>query len=521
MSIDVYVIPVFQNQIKSGYPVPFEVGPCEFIQLIANAKYVMTDSFHGLLFSVIYNKPFTVFKRFNENDENNQNSRIFNILSLLKLENRLSELSEFSPTDDIYNCDFSIANMVIDTERANSLEFLSSSLSKVTADKKTEVSSVSMLQYCCGCGACIENCPAGAIAVKRNENGFYEKLVDYSMCIKCKKCLKVCPMYYVEATELKQAKALFAYKSLALNNKRTESSSGGLGADIAECLSEQGWPVIGSTYDNSENRACHVIVKEHDKEQLCRLKGSKYIQSLTIDVMSFIKNNVSSHFVFFGTPCQVAAVSKLLTIQKRRDQAVLIDLICHGVPTYNLWKKYLDYRNRINQTGKNPTVFFRSQEKDWRTLEILVKGNNHVYSANEKEDLYYSFFRMSLCNMPSCYECPYREKSAADVRIGDYWGPRYINDKTGVSMCIINTERGKVLFDQLSGRKTQHDVNEYWTVQYPYNQQEPLFYENLQNRLKIEDGDLRELYNCFAKPFAQREKLLTIVSMVKKYSLWK
>lgn len=57
-NIPFYVIPVSTQQKNSGDAVPFEVGPSEFVSLIRNAEYVVTDSFHGMAFSVNYNIPF-------------------------------------------------------------------------------------------------------------------------------------------------------------------------------------------------------------------------------------------------------------------------------------------------------------------------------------------------------------------------------------------------------------------------------------------------------------------------------
>lgn len=52
------------------------VGPREFIGLIEGAQSVLTDSYHGTIFSMIYHKPFLLFERFSSNDTICQNSRI-------------------------------------------------------------------------------------------------------------------------------------------------------------------------------------------------------------------------------------------------------------------------------------------------------------------------------------------------------------------------------------------------------------------------------------------------------------
>lgn len=66
-------------------------GPSEFLSLIKYSSYVITDSFHGTIFSLIFNKEFTSVKRFDDNEKLDQNSRIYNLLSKLNLENRFIE----------------------------------------------------------------------------------------------------------------------------------------------------------------------------------------------------------------------------------------------------------------------------------------------------------------------------------------------------------------------------------------------------------------------------------------------
>ena len=80
-----FIIPQFKLQSQDEHCVPFDVGPAEFLKLWSHAAYAITDSFHGVAFSLNYNKPFSVFKRFKEDARDNQNSRVVNILKLVNL----------------------------------------------------------------------------------------------------------------------------------------------------------------------------------------------------------------------------------------------------------------------------------------------------------------------------------------------------------------------------------------------------------------------------------------------------
>jgi exopolysaccharide biosynthesis predicted pyruvyltransferase EpsI len=66
----------------------FNVGPDDFVNLIRNAEYILTDSFHGSVFSIINHKKFVTFNRFDDNSKNSRNSRIDNLCNLMGIKNR-------------------------------------------------------------------------------------------------------------------------------------------------------------------------------------------------------------------------------------------------------------------------------------------------------------------------------------------------------------------------------------------------------------------------------------------------
>ncbi len=67
---------------------PYEVGPEEFLNYLRGAEYVCTDSFHGSVFSIIYEKKFMIFNRYAEGAKHSKNSRIDTLCENLGLNNR-------------------------------------------------------------------------------------------------------------------------------------------------------------------------------------------------------------------------------------------------------------------------------------------------------------------------------------------------------------------------------------------------------------------------------------------------
>ncbi|MFV0586045.1 polysaccharide pyruvyl transferase family protein [Bacteroides reticulotermitis] len=84
--------------IKSdvGFPdyAPYNVGPAEFVQLIRDAEYVFTDSFHASVFSLLYGKRFFTFRRYNNDSIVSTNGRLYSLLSMVGLEERLLMANE-------------------------------------------------------------------------------------------------------------------------------------------------------------------------------------------------------------------------------------------------------------------------------------------------------------------------------------------------------------------------------------------------------------------------------------------
>lgn len=109
--------------------------PFDFVELVNNASYVLTDSFHGLAFSINLEKQFAVFKRFRDDEKKSQNSRIYNLLKKTNLEDRLilSDESVSFLSDNII--DYNSVKPLLEEERKRSLEFLSSSIKSVINEK--------------------------------------------------------------------------------------------------------------------------------------------------------------------------------------------------------------------------------------------------------------------------------------------------------------------------------------------------------------------------------------------------
>lgn len=106
----------------------FTAGPSEFISLINNAEEILTDSFHGTVFSILHHKKFITFKRFKDTQSNNQNSRLYNLFRLTGIENRFLSEGELNTFPDFKYLNFDLVDKKLDEEREKSISFLKKSI---------------------------------------------------------------------------------------------------------------------------------------------------------------------------------------------------------------------------------------------------------------------------------------------------------------------------------------------------------------------------------------------------------
>lgn len=108
---------------------PYDVGPSEFINLIQNAEYVCTDSFHATVFSLINNKKFFTFRRFSSKNKMSTNSRVESLLDIVDLKERLLDGKESVEEKLKLEINYDKVNQKIDAFRNESKKWLLDAIS--------------------------------------------------------------------------------------------------------------------------------------------------------------------------------------------------------------------------------------------------------------------------------------------------------------------------------------------------------------------------------------------------------
>lgn len=312
-------------------------------------------------------------------------------------------------------------------------------------------------ENCCGCYACKNTCPVGAITFECDEEGFWYPHVDEGLCVKCGKCVKVCPC--VTIPKVLPVKETYACYAKDKHELMTSSSGGAFAVLAREVLRKDGY-VCGAAFDENFSVAHKVI---HSEAQLNELKGTKYVQSKIGAVYSEIKTLLDQNqFVLFsGTPCQVAGLNTYLN--REYNNLITVDLICHGVPSPQVWQ---DYLSEISE-GKNLTeVSFRNKEKGISspTMDFLFDDGSSI-KTSVTDNPYYKGFVNNYYLRPSCFECKFKGMNrCSDITIGDFWAVKeYYPDfasEYGNSAVVIRSDKAQHLIDNIIQKLNIIWVNE-------------------------------------------------------------
>ena len=95
---------------------------------------------------------------------------------------------------------------------------------------------------------------------------------------------------------------------------------------------------------------------------------------------------------------------------------------------------------------------------------ILKFENNHVYNKDLNKDTMLRAYLSNICLRPSCYRCKYKTVDrASDLTFADFWRvddvyPN-INDDKGISLLLINSEKGQNIFDNISDKIISEKVD--------------------------------------------------------------
>ncbi len=354
-------------------------------------------------------------------------------------------------------------------------------------------------ELCTGCGACSNICPNDAITMEESTDGFLYPIINSDKCTNCGLCKKICPLSNLKYSN-KKPNTCYAY--MAKDEIRIKSSSGGAFYELAKYFIKNNGYVSGVVL-NKEYEAMHIV--SNIPEDIERMRGSKYIQSNTKHCYKEIKELLEKNIkiLFTGTPCQVAGLKSY--INKDYKNLYCIDIVCHGVPSKIVFKKYIEEECLENNNEKWISTQFRDKSYNgWRDFYVTTITDNNHHSVNQKDDIFIKAFLKDICLRISCEKCPYSKfPRQGDITIGDFWGIDKYNkdfdDKKGTSVIFVNNNKGKTLLNILKNdAKLCKKVNKKYAINNNPNLIKPsVFHKN--RRIFFKDLETKSLKDSLEK----------------------
>ena len=293
-----------------------------------------------------------------------------------------------------------------------------------------------------------------------DHRGFPVPVVDEISCVSCGLCEKVCPVLNRDEIIARPTRYAVAVRSTDPDILQ-RSTSGGIAYELARTVIEMGGIVFAACY-GKDFHVAHRALKTVD--ELRRMQGSKYVQSDAGGSFKAVKRALSesgSPVLFIGTPCQVAGVKCFL--RRDYDNLFLLELICHGVPSPALWKKFLTERKFLDAEN----IYFRYKDAGtgWSSGAVF-RVAREPYEVKEpfNRNHFTTLFAGNYGLRDSCFDCCFkRQERFSDLTCGDLWGIEEmlpdVQDDRGMSLLLINSEKGEALFSRTTGRTRKYEVD--------------------------------------------------------------
>lgn len=313
-------------------------------------------------------------------------------------------------------------------------------------------------QNCTGCALCANVCAHDAINMVWNADGFLVPQVDATRCMNCGACVRACPAQSEHLEKLRAEtggppEPPVAYGGWNTDNEtHLASSSGGIFTALAQHTFNAGGCVFGVIWSSKDTAE---FTKAENMAELAAMRGSKYTQAMPGTVYRQVKAELKKgrQVLFCGTSCQVYALRRYL--RKEYDNLLLVDILCHGVPSRHLLQAYI----REYEEGEGKTIDriqFRDKAGNWQQYHVrkhFTDGSSITHM--NWDDMFMRIFVGDFALNAACYNCPHaRFPRVGDITLGDFWGELQQLHPTwpiaaGIGSILGNSKKGMQVLQTL------------------------------------------------------------------------
>jgi len=465
----------------------------ELLWCFDHAKFVVTDSFHGCCFSIVYQRDFWALKH-----PWRAPFRFQQVLGPLGLSGRLLAGPANLDGKGLDAIDYAPVMAELKAHGAESIARLKESLEgpfaaplpepdvPYSADRLSIVpvaaqqlakqhpaksgwrrakgvrtpyvpATLAMNPLCSGCLACVDACPFDALQAATDKYGLLRPQLIPGKCTDCGLCVRMCPAIVAPEKPTAQPQACYSFQTddEAL---LMASASGGVFGLLARRTIADGGAVVGAAWGDGLTVGQVVVT---DLDDLPQLHKSKYCESNTAGVYREVRRRLKDgqQVLFSGLPCQVAGLRGFL--KGASDNLLAVDLLCGNAPGQAMLRGYV----RETWTKGVAAIEFRHKEADshdpYLSLVTLADGTQ-VLRPRKGDAFQTAFHAHNMCPL-HCENCQYQALPRyGDITIGDFWGlqqhDRSVNMQPGMSVILVNNSHGAQYLAQSLGAQADHLV---------------------------------------------------------------
>lgn len=321
------------------------------------------------------------------------------------------------------------------------------------------INEVVINKNCTGCGACLSVCNKDAISINKTTMGRLYAHIDYSKCVQCGLCSKVCPnTQYGSSNLLKniqsplQGNILNVYTGHSNNELiYRNSQSGGIVTQILYNLFEQSLIdaaiLCHTAYSKHSSNEPIIITK---KEDLYKTQKSFYSP---VSILSQLKKSINySSVAIVGLPCQIEALTLINKRNKYTNIKYKIGLICDRCITEisnDIVLKYCKVSNKNNRIiAKGKSYSSHPNAYKYAPMIVDIQDEKPIIISNQ--------LRLQLKDYltpPRCRICYDKLNIFADITCGDPWGMSNIDWEKGDSVIATRTPLGEQIINNLRKEK--------------------------------------------------------------------
>lgn len=426
-------------------------SPGEFIGVISNAEYVVTNSFHATVFSIIYRRNFITVPHFKNPD------RMKYLLSTLGIENHLISRKKYFPEHlEELAIDYDEVTKKKEQMGEASRKFLKKALAGAKTSNEGNYQEDKDCMKCYGCGFCTESAVADNGEKLENIDGFcYPKSKE----IQVNKCI-----YHNDSIWNKERFEPYVYVANTKNKHMfREDTLLDMITPIARKVFAENGKVVG-TMLSDDNEMIYAMIS--DEEELKKLCVEELVEAQTEGIYAGVREELEQNkpILFCGTACRIAALKMYL--DKEYDNLYTVQIQEKGVCSAEVFKKYVAsledmYKSKIVEIEFRNK--FRKADEDF----IIIKfASGSIKIENIENNLLMRAIEQGLVQRPSCYTCEMKDRgnTVADMelgKVGQYIVENIpdVTEEQEKSIVRFNTVKGEKLWQSVESEYEWKELN--------------------------------------------------------------